>query len=167
VDISCAAREVLSFSPPGDTASLPDRGLLALDLAFEIEGDLLAIGSDAGRYTRALEREGYRVWTADSIKASLAAMVETPFAAVLTLASVNEEADGVRLVRSIKHQRSASSAVLSLLRKTFEAVPFVILPLSDSPECAVFWSETRWTLADGSEDAIPDLVGRAIALSRR
>src|SRR5688572_23687255 len=132
-----AAVDVLPALPPPTRVVLP-----ALETVEP--GRVLVIGGNPkGSVERSLGSRGYDVDCASSLAGALNRLERDAFVAVLVPPTLSAEGDGVRFVRVLKHPR-ADDPRLMLLASRFRRVPFVLLPMVDSAQYAVFWTHEEW-----------------------
>lgn len=116
---------------------------------------MLCIGGALDASTeRELLLRGSDLQVVEDLAAALARLHAERFDVAVVRPSIEVGGDGVRFVRGLKFRRSGALAPpIESLAIRLEAVPFVIRPLDDVGEFAVFRGADRWFL--GHTEAVP------------
>lgn len=149
--------EVAAPPPPG-------RWIVATEPAFDWRPSVLTIGVKLNARDRSpLERRG-KIVPAASLDEGLAHMRDARWDAVIVAPGLREESDGLRFVRAMKLPVRADDLSLRViaLRDRYERVPFIVAPLPDDFEFALFRSAKSWFLGDSRTTPLSYAVLRSL-----
>lgn len=142
----------------------PGRWLVEAAPAFEWRPSVLTIGVTlAARDRSTIERHGSVVDVA-SLAEGMNLLSEAKWDAVLVAPELEVEADGLRFVRAMKLTLVAESLSVRIvsLRARYEKTPFVVAPLPDDSQFAIFRSAREWFLGDVRVTPLGTAVLRSI-----
>lgn len=144
-----------ALAPPGRIAAL------ALDLAFDDRGRILLVGGPLPAEVQRGLPLRLALEQVSTLGDALERMNAQRYKLVVVSARVREETDGVRFVRAFK-AKVAIEGVAKHIRIAYAKVPFLILPLEDDTEFAVFRTSSEWFLFNTDHVPLLDVMKRCI-----